>query len=252
MTGVQTVRTFVLSSKILATSAVALFFGFSKFLTDSLADPDTLSSSSFGVDGGGWVPGKVLALEICLVISFFSFCQAMRFYGHVTLAINIGLHEEREIEAEHRHLHKHKLATTEAAKLQEIDHLLKKRTQNIDAVTDMLDRGFTYHWLGLRGYYMMFPVYGYLWGPWILLVTSIIILALLRVVDFHLDSLNPNFLKHESKAPEEGDDGGDTDVESDDESINIADLEHMGETEMDADVPFASEDKNSKPSVFFA
>ncbi|KAJ3062634.1 hypothetical protein HDU98_001486 [Podochytrium sp. JEL0797] len=242
---IQTVRTFIVSSKILATSAVALFFGFSKVLTTLLSQP-TSSNSSFGLDGG-WVPGKVLALEICLVISFFSFCQAMRFYGHVTMGLRIGLHEERVIEAEYRRLNKDMGVGTEASRRQEIDLLLTKRTRNIDCVVDMLDRGFAYHWLGLRGYYMMFPLYGYLWGPWMLLATTVILIALLRIVDFSLDSMTPEFLKLGIMAPEEDVNEEDTDVESDDESIIGADSHHIEEVDVDAVVPLAGGEQKSPP-----
>ncbi|KAJ3356151.1 hypothetical protein HDU83_001730 [Entophlyctis luteolus] len=60
-------------------------------------------------------------------------------------------------------------------------------TQRIEFVAGMLNRGSFFYTLGMRGYYISFPVIAYLWGPWALLGTTLLLVCILRIVDFNLD-----------------------------------------------------------------
>ncbi|KAJ3198768.1 hypothetical protein HDU82_001039 [Entophlyctis luteolus] len=63
-------------------------------------------------------------------------------------------------------------------------------TQRIEFVAGMLNRGSFFYTLGMRGYYISFPVIAYLWGPWPLLGTTLLLVFILRIVDFNLDGYN--------------------------------------------------------------
>ncbi|KAI9346259.1 hypothetical protein BDR26DRAFT_916677 [Obelidium mucronatum] len=67
-------------------------------------------------------------------------------------------------------------------------HALASR---IEFVARMLNRGSMFYTLGMRGYYISFPVMAYLWGPWALLGTTVLLVGILRVVDFNLEALSP-------------------------------------------------------------
>ncbi|KAJ3080385.1 hypothetical protein HDU99_008527 [Rhizoclosmatium hyalinum] len=62
---------------------------------------------------------------------------------------------------------------------------------NIEFVARMLNRGSMYYTFGMRGYYISFPVMAYLWGPWALFGTTILLIVILRAVDFNLETLSP-------------------------------------------------------------
>ncbi|KAJ3062614.1 hypothetical protein HDU98_001514 [Podochytrium sp. JEL0797] len=68
---------------------------------------------------------------------------------------------------------------------------VRARAVKVDFVARMLNRGSMYYTLGMRGYYIAFPAMAYLWGPWALLGTTVLLVGILRVVDFNLEDLSP-------------------------------------------------------------
>ncbi|KAJ3080384.1 hypothetical protein HDU99_008526, partial [Rhizoclosmatium hyalinum] len=71
------------------------------------------------------------------------------------------------------------------------------RAANVEFVARMLNRGSMFYTLGMRGYYISFPVMGYLWGPWALLLTTLLLVFILRIVDFNLETLSPTQFREE-------------------------------------------------------
>ncbi|KAJ3075711.1 hypothetical protein HDU98_007103 [Podochytrium sp. JEL0797] len=69
---------------------------------------------------------------------------------------------------------------------------VRARAVRIDFVARMLNRGSMYYTLGMRGYYFTFPAMAYLWGPWALLGATLLLVGILRVVDFNLEDLSPS------------------------------------------------------------
>ncbi|KAJ3062613.1 hypothetical protein HDU98_001513 [Podochytrium sp. JEL0797] len=69
---------------------------------------------------------------------------------------------------------------------------VRARAVRIEFVARMLNRGSMYYTLGMRGYYITFPAMAYLWGPWALLGATLLLVGILRVVDFNLEDLSPS------------------------------------------------------------
>ncbi|KAJ3068700.1 hypothetical protein HDU98_008180, partial [Podochytrium sp. JEL0797] len=68
---------------------------------------------------------------------------------------------------------------------------VRARAVKIDFVARMLNRGSMYYTLGMKGYYIAFPAMAYLRGRWTLLGTTVLLMGILRIVDFHLEDLSP-------------------------------------------------------------
>ncbi|KAI8611797.1 hypothetical protein BC830DRAFT_1139637 [Chytriomyces sp. MP71] len=270
---VQSLRNLIMAASILASTCVAIIFGFIAFLATVVSHPDTVNGSinplgsQFGFVLDELFGAKVMGLLVIFCIAFFCFAQAMRFYNHVGMVININL-SEKELE-EYLHLspsdsdsdgrdsletepETHSIiqindsgfavskpsdipnapptsipdfnssihqAPNRALHLPDIRSLTpslslklkptsptpqspsRRRRErnlavhscsaNIDFVARLLNRGSTYYTLGMRGYYLAFPVMAYLWGPWALLGTTLLLTGILRVVDFNTDLVSP-------------------------------------------------------------
>ncbi|KAJ3288707.1 hypothetical protein HDU79_004633 [Rhizoclosmatium sp. JEL0117] len=195
---VQSLRNLIMVSSILASTAVVLMFGFINFLsTISTNASEKNASNAFGFVVDEVFGAKVMILLFVYCISFFCFAQAMRFYNHTTMVININL-PSQELERLQNNLPDELLRMgqgTPAARDQENERDILIKTSNIEFVGGMLNRGHLYHTAGLRGYYISFPIMGFLWGPWTLLACTIILIVLLRIVDFNLDNLSPTHVR---------------------------------------------------------
>jgi uncharacterized membrane protein len=109
---------------------------------------------------------------LCLVCAFFFFAQAMRFFNHTIISINVEISEE------------------ELAKL-DPEACLAYRSLNPDVVADMLNRGAYYNSVGIRCYYVLFPLLAWVGGSYYFIGTTVILLVVLRRLDF-----NVNVKKH--------------------------------------------------------
>ncbi|KAJ3073254.1 hypothetical protein HDU98_001936 [Podochytrium sp. JEL0797] len=190
---VQSIRNLVMVSSILASTSIVLMFGFITFLNSVSKTTD--ANATFGLVIDGLFSGKVMVMSLVLCMSFFCFAQAMRFFSHVSMIINLDtpfLAAQEPLEE----------ADEESASVSPSDDdakLNRKRERarlveeslNIEFVAEMLNRGSFYHTSGLRGYYFLFPILGYLFGPWALLGSTLVLIAMLRVVDFNLGGMLP-------------------------------------------------------------
>ncbi|KAI9352635.1 hypothetical protein BDR26DRAFT_832148 [Obelidium mucronatum] len=175
---VQSLRNLIMVSSILASTSIVLMFGFINFLSTMSATRSQTDQNAvmFGLEVDSLFGGKVMALLLVYCMSFFSFGQAMRFYNHVTMVININLPAQEIQHMQQQHIP---------------ERVALLQTSNIEFISGMLNRGSLYHTAGLRGYYLSFPIMGFLWGPWTLLVCTILLIGMLRVIDFNLDHLSP-------------------------------------------------------------
>ncbi|KAJ3027857.1 UNVERIFIED_CONTAM: hypothetical protein HDU68_002946 [Siphonaria sp. JEL0065] len=259
---VQSLRNLIMASSILASTCVAVIFGFIAFLATLVSHPESVDSngnplgSQFGFALDALFGPKVMLLLVVFCVAFFCFAQSMRFYNHVGMVININLHGDEleeamnpsprilettpdsdkelspsenpfnqqsdsgsirlgldnEMASRENTLNRHAKAilrnqSSESVlslrrhsrpksipRLQEDRERRKKvhaLASRIEFVARMLNRGSMFYTLGMRGYYISFPIMAFLWGPWALLGTTVLLVAILRVVDFNLEALNP-------------------------------------------------------------
>ncbi|KAI9346258.1 hypothetical protein BDR26DRAFT_128041 [Obelidium mucronatum] len=97
---VQSLRNLIMASSILASTCVAIIFGFIAFLATVVSHPESVDSngnpmgSQFGFVLDHLFGVKVMMLLVVFCVAFFCFAQSMRFYNHVGLVININLSQE--------------------------------------------------------------------------------------------------------------------------------------------------------------
>ncbi|KAJ3062633.1 hypothetical protein HDU98_001485 [Podochytrium sp. JEL0797] len=227
----QSIRNLIMFTSALATTSVVLLFGFITWLTSIEAKAS--GDYAFGIKIDVLFSAKVMGMSLILCIAFFCFSQALRFYCHVTLIINIGLpekpvrapeegahggvsieapkaahhHHESPTVGQIRHVNQHSdsAAIRDARERQRIKKEKKRKleeTINVDFIADMLNRGAFWNTAGLRCYYGMFPVFCFMWGPWGLLPSTLILLAVFRITDFVGDGMSPmnRMFKHKGEA----------------------------------------------------
>ncbi|KAI9352606.1 hypothetical protein BDR26DRAFT_1002788 [Obelidium mucronatum] len=184
---IQTLRNLIMVSSILASTSVVLIFGFITFLNSVTINHNSASSStSYGFVLDGLFNAKVMVLCLVLCFSFFCFAQAMRFYNHVGMTINMGFDENSCSENNYNNNN----SNNNNMHHQDIEKILLSETTSIDFAAEMLNRGSLYQTAGLRGYYLTFPILGFLWGPWSLIGSTVVLVLILRIVDFNLEKLS--------------------------------------------------------------
>jgi uncharacterized membrane protein len=114
-----------------------------------------------------WFPIRIISLIICFMMSFFFFSQAMRFLNHAVILINVHL---SDIELQHLN------SKDEAA--------CKLLSPNV--VDDIVNRGAFSTTAGFRMFYISFPIIAWIGSPWYLIATSVILIAVLRHLDFNI------------------------------------------------------------------
>jgi uncharacterized membrane protein len=134
------------------------------------ASSDTVTTSNpihFDTLLDSWFPIKVVSLIICFMMSFFFFTQAMRFLNHAVILVNINISEEE---------------------LRQLDSKaeLAYRVLSADVVGDVLNRGAFSNTAGFRMFYVSFPIIAWIGSPWYLIAASVILVIVLRHVDFNV------------------------------------------------------------------
>lgn len=151
--GVQTLRNSTMAATFLASTAVLLIMG---TLTLS-GQADKLQSTwhSLNIVGsrhaGLWVT-KLLVLVTNFFVAFFSFALSVRVYNHVGYQLNVP--EE-----------------------------LRGRGINPTRVARHLNRAGDYYSIGMRAYYFSVPLVFWLFGPSLMVISTIVLIAMLYHVD---------------------------------------------------------------------
>ena len=148
---VQTLRNWVMAASFLASTAILLAIGILSVAFKS----ERLSALTQAVNLVGsqnetlWFV-KLLLLTVDFFFTFFNFSLAIRHYNHVSYMINIP--SDRDT-----------LATP-------------------DYITQVLHHGTVHYTIGMRGYYLAFPLALWLFGPtWFLIGTLILVTALFKL-----------------------------------------------------------------------
>lgn len=162
---VQTMRNWILASSLLCTAAVTLMIGVPAFFNYlEILHPQFVNPEGPGI--------KIVAILICSIIAFFCFAQSIRYFNHTVIAINCKVEDEY-------------WDTLEGI---EVFHTF---VITINHAGTLLNRGCMFFTLGLRFFYLSFPLLTFLFGPWLLLTTSIVLVIVLGMTDFTMS------LKHD-------------------------------------------------------
>ena len=99
--------------------------------------------------------------------AFFFFAQAMRFLNHTCILVNVNITEE------------------ELSKL-DTKAEMAYRVLSADVVGDLINRGAFCNTAGLRMFYLSFPLIAWIGGPWYLIVATVLLVIILRHLDFNV------------------------------------------------------------------
>jgi uncharacterized membrane protein len=130
---VQTIRNNIMASTLLATTAITLSSLISVFVSSTSKSSDTSSRLVYGNKTPLLSSIKYFSIMICFLVAFLCNVQSIRYYAHVSF-----------------------LATVPT---------WKDNKQSIEYVARNLNRGSFFWSLGLRAFYMSFPLFLWIFGP---------------------------------------------------------------------------------------
>jgi uncharacterized membrane protein len=154
---VQTLRNSTMAATFLASTAILLISGVLTLSTqgDKLAATWQVLDAGTIATPGLWLI-KMLVLLTDLFIAFFSFTMSIRVFHHVGYMINVPI----------------------------------SRGMSPPLVAAQLNRAGRFYWVGMRTYFLLVPMVLWLFGPILMVVSSIALVSAL----FRLDRLPMNTL----------------------------------------------------------
>lgn len=154
---VQTLRNSTMAATFLASTAVLLIIGAISLSGHGNDLEHALHSlNTAAVDPALWLI-KLLVLVIDLCVAFFSFTLAVRKFNHVGYLLNVPLALE------------HPVITPRY-------------------VADFLNRAARYYSTGMRAYYFTIPLLFWLFGPYLMIASSLVLLFVLYRLDRAADA----------------------------------------------------------------
>jgi uncharacterized membrane protein len=149
---VQTMRNWTMGATLLASTAFVVSVGLVSFVLAAGDVPNFVHRLNFlGATSEQIVVIKILILLANFFVAFFNFTQAIRYYNHVALDINVPQSAAAHVSPA--------------------------------VVAKLLDRGALHYAWGLRNYYLAAPLLLWLFGPLWLLLGAIALVAVLHRFD---------------------------------------------------------------------
>lgn len=130
---VQTLRNNIMASTLLATIAITLSSLISVFVSSTSNSGNTSSELVYGNKTGLMSSIKHFSILLCFLVAFLCNVQSIRYYAHVSF-----------------------LATLPTS---------KSKRDSIEYVARNLNRGSLFWSLGLRAFYLSFPLFLWIFGP---------------------------------------------------------------------------------------
>ncbi|KAL7139478.1 hypothetical protein ABFS83_09G054000 [Erythranthe nasuta] len=171
---VQTIRNNIMASTLLATAAITLSSLISVYVSNKSSSPS--SGFVYGNKSQLMSSVKLFAILVCFLVAFLCNVQSIRYYAHVSFLATVPEYRDRK--------------------------------EAIEYVARHLNRG-SYFWsLGLRAFYLSFPLFLWVFGPIPMFVCCFTMIFVLYFLD-----TTSNFTRemHSHSIKEETTDG---DVES--------------------------------------
>ncbi|XP_024030354.1 uncharacterized protein LOC21396458 isoform X1 [Morus notabilis] len=148
---VQTIRNNIMASTLLGTTAITLSSLIGVFVSSSSKSGDKASQLVYGNKTLTLSSIKYFCILLCFLVAFLCNVQSIRYYAHVSF-----------------------LATVPT---------WRGRKDSIEYVARNLNRGSHFWSLGLRAFYLSFPLFLWIFGPIPMFVCSIIMAFILYFLD---------------------------------------------------------------------
>ncbi|KAJ4838967.1 hypothetical protein Tsubulata_017369 [Turnera subulata] len=148
---VQTIRNNIMASTLLATTAITLCSLIGVFVSSSSNSGNTASRLIYGNNSSTVSSVKYFSILLCFLVAFVCNVQSIRYYAHVSF-----------------------LATVPTS---------KGNKDSIEYVARNLNRGSLFWSLGLRAFYLSFPLFLWIFGPIPMLVCCCIMTFVLYFLD---------------------------------------------------------------------
>ncbi|KAI4350969.1 hypothetical protein L6164_005371 [Bauhinia variegata] len=130
---VQTIRNNIMASTLLATTAITLSSLIGIFATSTWSSDETASIFVIGNKTSTCATIKRLSISVCFLVAFLCNVQSIRYYAHVSFLITAPA--------------------------------LKGRSDYIEYIAKTLNRGSHAWSLGMRAFYISFPLILWIYGP---------------------------------------------------------------------------------------
>ena len=158
---VQTLRNYILVSTFLASIAVTIAFSIISLALNILGT-ELASQTTFISINRDLVGIKSLLVVICNFVSFFGFTQSIRYFNHIGFAMSVRLESERQPNDESSFF---------------------EQNQVLENVGGLLNLGAMFFTIGIRGYYFAVPYVFWIFSPFAMLISTVIILVAIYVTD---------------------------------------------------------------------
>lgn len=168
---VQTLRNLTMAASFLASTAIMLGLAVMNALLGDASRADTLRALATDelTPDKLWV-FKLMILAATFAACFYNFMLAIRYYNHTGVFTTVYPSEDNV-----RHLHKPGLFI-DMANLPKVHVALRP-------VAETFNRGAAHYTLGMRGYYLAFPLSLWLFGSGWFLIGTIVLMVLLSRID---------------------------------------------------------------------
>ncbi|KAL8488064.1 hypothetical protein ACS0TY_024372 [Phlomoides rotata] len=146
---VQTIRNNIMASTLLATTAITLSSLISVFVSNKSSSPS--SGLVYGNKSSIMSSVKFFAILLCFLVAFLCNVQSIRYYAHVSFLVTVPTYRDKK--------------------------------NVIEYVATNLNRGSFFWSLGLRAFYLSFPLFLWVFGPIPMFVCCCIMSFILYFLD---------------------------------------------------------------------
>ena len=130
---VQTIRNSIMASTLLATTAITLSSLIGVFVSSTSNSDSSASQIVYGNKSSIIHSIKYFSILLCFLVAFLCFVQSIRYYAHCSFLVTVPIS--------------------------------KGKKDSIEYASRNLNRGSFFWSLGLRAFYLSFPLFLWIFGP---------------------------------------------------------------------------------------
>ncbi|KAG5229874.1 hypothetical protein OIU76_021766 [Salix suchowensis] len=130
---VQTIRNNIMASTLLATTAITLSSLIGVFVSSTSNSDSSASQIVYGNKSSIMQSIKYFSILLCFLVAFLCFVQSIRYYAHCSFLVTVPIS--------------------------------KGKKDSIEYASRNLNRGSFFWSLGLRAFYLSFPLFLWIFGP---------------------------------------------------------------------------------------
>ncbi|KAI9094029.1 hypothetical protein DFS34DRAFT_629646 [Phlyctochytrium arcticum] len=194
---VQTLRNWLMTASLLATASVTLTVGLAAFASD------LRQSAASGSQSLTFYQWKLVILIVSYMCAFFAFTQTMRYFTHVGFLVSTCGYLTMKRAERQRPQQPTPPANPDndgsrgvtSAQLERgidvYDPFLDDEILDVPTIAALLNRGAMFHTMGLRGFYITFPLMLWLFSSWLFLGGTILLVFLLFYLDMNAGQWGP-------------------------------------------------------------